>query len=535
MRSIFIKTLGAEYAGISSLFTDLLTLLSFAELGISSAIAFSLYKPISEGDNRKISALMKFYKRAYQLVAGVVLTLGLAMIPFMDYLVPPEKINAAIRDDVKRYIVLIFVLYVINSAVSYLQIYKSTLLTAHQENRKVTNIQMMMSVVRVVVEAGILLGLDLFVKENRTIIYIVYLVAGIIITRTTNLIISKYVDKRYPEVDYKTKEELTGEEKKKLYNDVGALMIYKICSQVNNSLDSVVISSFFGPLWVGYVSNYRLISAKVRQVILQFFSSALPSMGNLAAEKDSEYQYKTFKSLEFMSFWICCFCTTSLIVLMNPFIRLWLKNDEFVMSMWMPIVIAAIFYSNTIINPVSSVRNANGLFIQGKFRPVFMCIINVALSVLLAVLLGQDGKNPEAGVIGIKLATVFAHCATMQWFDPMLVYRKVFKKPLREYFATFFKHLGITVGCTLITYGLGILLFGDCESKSESAFSGIFANTPETVAFIIKCLLCVIIPNVAIIVLFRRTEEYKRFVNAIKVLIGKLRNRAGKKALSAGK
>ncbi len=534
MRSIFISTLGAEYAGISSLFTDLLTLLSFAELGISSAIAFSLYKPVAEGDNKKISALMQFYKRAYQIVAAAVLAMGLAMLPFMDVLVPPEKINPAIRDDVKKYIIIIFVLYVINSAVSYLQIYKSTLLTAHQEHRKVTNIQMVMSVVRVIVEAGILLILDLFIKENRTIIFIVYLIAGIIITRTTNVIISLYVDRRYPEVDYKTKETLSKGEKKKLYKDVGALMIYKVCSQINNSLDSIVISAFFGPLWVGYISNYRLISAKVRLVILQMFTSATPSMGNLAAEKDSEHQYSAFKALQFMAFWICCFCSTSFVVLMNPFIRLWLQNDEFVLGMWVPIVMTMIFYSNTIMNPVATLRNANGLFIQGKYRPVFMCILNVAASVLLAVSLGKGGANPEAGVIGIKLATVVAHCATMQWFDPMIVYKHVFKKPLRLYFKTFFIYLGITVASTAITYGFGILLFGDCESSSETAFRGIFANSPEIVSFLVKCALCVIIPNAIVILLFRSTEEYKRFMGIFMGFWKKFKGKISKKALPSG-
>ncbi len=528
MRSIFISTLGAEYAGISSLFTDLLTLLSFAELGISSAIAFSLYKPVAEGDNKKISALMQFYKRAYQLVAGIVLGLGLATIPFLKYLVPPEKINPAIRDDVAKYIILIYILYVVNSAVSYLQIYKATLLTAHQENRKVTNIQMAMSVVRVVVEAGILLALNLFIKENRTIIYIVYLVAGIIITRTTNLIISRYVDKRYPNVDYNTKESLSKEEKKKLYKDVSALMIYKVCTQINTSLDSIVISSFFGPLWVGYVSNYRLASTKVRQVILQFFNSALPSMGNLAAEKDSEYQHKTFKSLQFMAFWLCCFCTTCFVVLLNPFIRLWLQSEEFVMSMWMPIIVATVFYSNTIMNPIATIRNANGLFIQGKYRPIAMCAINIGASILLGMSLGKYGD--EAGVLGIRSATIISHCLTMQWFDPMIVYKHVFKKPLSSYFKTFFLHLGITAGCVASTYGLGILLFGNCESDSENAFAGIFANTPDMVSFIVKCVLCVIIPNVVVWLLFRKTEECQRFIVIFKSFIGKIKNKAAKKA-----
>lgn len=526
MRSIFLATLGIEYTGISSLFTDLLTLLSFAELGIGSAIAFSLYKPIAQGDYKKVSVLMQFFKRAYQVVAGAVLGLGLLLIPFLKYLVPPEKINESIRGEVSKYIILIFVLYVINSAVSYLQVYKSTLLTAHQQQRKISSIQMIMSVVRVVVEASILLILNIFIKENRAWIFIVYLIAGIIITRTTNVIISVYADKRYPQVDYKIKEKLPKEEKKKLYKDVSALMIYKVCQEVNTSLDSIVMSAFYGPLWVGLISNYRLVTGKIRLVILQFFNAVTPSMGNLAAEKDAEYQYKTFRALQFMSFWICCFCGVSFLVLLNPFIEIWLGRDEMVMNVWIPITLSAIFCSHTILAPVSAIRNANGLFVQGKYRPIFLCVINVILSIVFAAWLGEGGKNPIAGVIGIKIATIISHLSTTHWYDPMIIYKHVFKRPLISYFKNFAIYVGVTAAAGIMTYGTGWLLFG---SSTDGEFKGVLPGTPLAVSFIVKCIFCVVIPNLMVWLLFRKTEEYSRVVDTFKAYAGKLKNKFIKK------
>ncbi len=516
MRSIFIHTLGAEYAGISSLFTDILTLLSFAELGISSSIAFSLYKPIAEGDHRKISALMQFFKRAYQLVACVILVLGLLMIPFMDFIVPPEKISSGIRQEVSRYLILIFILYVIDSAVSYLFIYKSTLLTAHQQQRKISSIQMIMSFVRVIVESCILLLLNLIIKEHRIYIYIAYLVAGIIITRTTNAIISHCADKRFPYVDYKTKESLTQEEKKQLYKNVGALMIYRICQEINASLDSIVISALYGPLWVGYVSNYRLVTNKTRIVILQFSNALTPSMGNLAVEKDPDYQYTTFKNLQFVFFWIGCFCSVNFIVLLNPFIELWI-GKEFVMNLMMPIALTAVIYSNTILDPVSAVRNANGLFVQGKYRPVFMCIINVTLSIALALVLGI--KSDEWGVIGVKIATIFAHIATTQWYDPMLIYKHIFKRPVRSYFIKVILQLGLTSAITAVTYCLGGLLFG------MGSFSGLIPGVHIAVSFIVKLVLCLTIPNVVIWLIYRRTTEYMYTKNLLTTFADKFRNK----------
>ena len=40
VRTIFIKMLSAEYLGINGLFTNILTILSFTELGIGTAIIF---------------------------------------------------------------------------------------------------------------------------------------------------------------------------------------------------------------------------------------------------------------------------------------------------------------------------------------------------------------------------------------------------------------------------------------------------------------------------------------------------------------
>ncbi len=518
MHSIFIATLGIEYAGISSLFTDLLTLLSFAELGISSAIAFSLYKPIAEGDHAKISQLMLFFKRAYQVVACVVVALGAAMMPFMDVLVPPEKIDPAIRQEVTSHIILIFSLYVVNSAVSYLNIYKSTLLTAHQENRRISSIQMVMSLVRVIVEASVLLILSKVITHNRIWIFIVYLVAGIIITWTTNLIISVCADRRYPFVDYRTKERLSREEKKKLYKDVGALMIYKVCQEINTSLDSIVISALFGPLWVGMTYNYRLVTGRMRMIILQFFNAVNPSMGNLAAESDAERQHKTFLTLRFVSFWICCFCSTSFVVLLDPFIELWLGR-EYIMNIWIPILLTAIFYSHTIIGPVTAVRNANGLFVQGKYRPIFLCLSNVVLSVVLALLLGRGGENPEAGVIGIKLATVLSFLLTTCWYDPWLIYRHVFKKPLAPYFVSFVREIIVTVCCGGATYWAGVLLFGQADG---SGFAGLLPHTNRFVAFGLRGVLCLVIPNAIVCLLYRNTEEFKKTLSIIQGFSGKL-------------
>ncbi len=54
-RTVFINYLGAEYLGISGLFTNILSFLSLSELGIGTAIVFALFKPIEEKDEAKFA------------------------------------------------------------------------------------------------------------------------------------------------------------------------------------------------------------------------------------------------------------------------------------------------------------------------------------------------------------------------------------------------------------------------------------------------------------------------------------------------
>lgn len=53
-RMVFTRTLTADYLGINGLFSNILTILSLAELGISSAIVYALYKPLAEDDKDKM-------------------------------------------------------------------------------------------------------------------------------------------------------------------------------------------------------------------------------------------------------------------------------------------------------------------------------------------------------------------------------------------------------------------------------------------------------------------------------------------------
>ena len=125
-RTIFIITLGSEYLGINGLFTNILTMLSFAELGIGTAIIYKMYKPIAENDKERIKTLIHFYKKAYSIIGVIVLIIGLSIIPFLNNIIkePPN---------ISENLIIIYILFLVDSSISYFFAYKKSIITGHQK------------------------------------------------------------------------------------------------------------------------------------------------------------------------------------------------------------------------------------------------------------------------------------------------------------------------------------------------------------------------------------------------------------------
>ena len=131
-RKVFINYIGVQYLGINGLFTNILSLLSLADLGLGTAINVSLYKPIAENDDRKISALMSFYRKCYYIIASAITVIGLLLYPALPFIVNTDK-------DIP-YLGLYYLLFLSKTVVSYVCVYKASLINADQKNYIVNKI-----------------------------------------------------------------------------------------------------------------------------------------------------------------------------------------------------------------------------------------------------------------------------------------------------------------------------------------------------------------------------------------------------------
>lgn len=480
-RTVFIKILGNEYLGVNGLFTNILTVLSFAELGIGNAIIYSMYKPIAENNENKIKTLMKFYKKTYITIGIAVAILGLCVIPFFNLIIKDQP-------NIEENIIFIYILFLTNTSLSYFLTYKKSIISAHQKEYVINYYRLLFTIIQSIIQIAILL-----LTKN----FILYLVIQIVCTFANNFAVSKKADKMYEYIKYNTKEELDKEEKKKIYDNVKSLTLYKFGSVILNGTDNIIISSMLGVATVGIYSNYTLIINAILSIISQILNVFTASVGNLNAIGTNEQKEKVLYELFFISVIIYGFCSGALFILINPFIEMWV-GAKYVLSIGIVITIILNFYINGIQFAPYTYRNTMGLFNKGKYAPVAAAIINITLSIILGKCLG---------LMGIFLATSISRLLTTTWVDPYMIYKYKVEGKVKTYFKKYFIYTAIVILNIFVCYTTLNLI-----------------KDTGMISLIIKAILYTIMTIVIYSIFFYKTEEFKNILQRLKEIIRRKKN-----------
>lgn len=408
VRTVFIKTLGNNYLSVNGLYSNILNMLSLAELGFSTAMVYSMYRPLSEDDQAKLASLLALYKKVYQIIGFVILGAGLCLIPFMDYIIkdPPNV----------QHLTFYYLLFLINSALSYwFFAYKRSILTADQKEYICTNYHNIFNIIKSVVQIIVLLILNSFT---------VYLLVQLVCTVLENVSIARYAEKKYPALKQKKAEPLPKEELRAIWKNVRALMLSRLGHVILNSTDNIIISAFVGIGWVGLLSNFTLITDSVTGVLCVVTSALSASLGNYFVEKSKEESYLLFERVEFLNSWLYGFSSICLVILLNPFVTLWL-GEKYVLSESIICVLTLNFFVQGYMNTLWTFRSTLGLFNQGWFRPVIVAAVNIVASIILGI---------KFGTIGVLFATFLARASINIWFDPWIIHKYGFNKSVNPFF-----------------------------------------------------------------------------------------------------
>lgn len=479
-RTVFIKFLTAEYLGISGLFSNVLTVLSFAELGIGDAMTYAMYKPVKEDNRKLVNQLMVVYKKAYTGITVVVGAIGLGLSFFLSFIIaePPDILES---------LQLIFWLYVVNNMASYILTYKKSILIAYQENYIVSEVQQIASLIQQIAQMIVLC----FTKQ-----YILYLIIQILCTILNNIIISVVVKKRYPWINEKDGEELPQEVSKEIFKNVKALSISKIAGVVSNGSDNIIISKFVGLSSVGVASNYTMIINSLNGILWNGLSSLTSSFGNFNVDSTIGQRRKLFNELFLCSYWLYGFMTIGIITLANSFVQLWVGSN-YLVPQGVVLALVLITYISGVNFPVYTYQSTLGMFDKMKIPYVLFAVFNILLSILL-------GKN--WGLFGVYIATSITRLCTSEVSSGYYVYRYGLKLSPLKYLKKYVIYFLILI--------LNILVTNYAVSLVQIA--GI-------IGFSIKVVTCTVVCNAIYFVCFFRTTEFRNLLIRAKGLLSSRR------------
>lgn len=476
-RRFYVEFLSAEYLGLNGLFSNILTVLSLAELGIGTSVTFSLYKPIAERDEVKTAALMRFFGRAYTVIGTVVLAVGLLLVPFLRFFVDDIE---AVLDAVPRFY-LIYALYVIRSACSYFFTYKRTLLVADQK-RYVSSL------------VAICSSIALFVAECTSIYftrdYVLFMVLSIVIVLADNIAVSIVADRMYPFLRKNKNTALDPDDKAVIKTNIEASFLHNIGGVIVNGTDNIIISRFVGFLKEGIYSNYHLICAAVDSLIRPVFQSITPSFGDLGVSGDDKHKTAVFHNIFFAASWIYGFCSIAIFILAEPFITLWL-GDGFELESSAVLILACNFYVTGMRRPGMLAREAMGLLRYDKWKSIIEAAINLVVSIALA---------RPLGVTGVLIGTLASSLLTCFWIEPLVLYRYGLRENVGKYFVRYGTYTAVSAVAFAISYFV-------CSAVT---IAGIFG-------FSIKTVVCCVVPSAIYTLVYFRTNEMKSYISLIKL------------------
>lgn len=477
-RTFFINILGKEILGLDGLFTNILSMLSLAELGIGTAISYNLYKSLANKEDDKISALMSMYRKIYQVVGISIFIVGMLLMPFLHLLINGYSFEN---------LYLIYTLYVVGSASTYFVSYKEILINADQKNYKLFVIKSIFIFILYILQI-------LFLVYTKD--FILFLIITIVIKFLQNLVINIYVGKKYKNINFKSKEKVDKEIKNGIIINVKALFVSKLGDYLLNGTDNIIISVINIGL-TGLYSNYLSIVGIMKTVISCIFNGLTASFGNLVALETKETQENVFDITNFLYFVVSSFITIELIFLFNPFVTIWI-GKKYLVDFWIVIVISLNFYFYSQMSSIDIIKGASGMYKIDKWVTIIQAIVNLVISIILGKIFGLGG---------VLLGTLISYILVAIISKPYLIYKHIFNKKPYKYFLTQIKN----VLAMIIISTISIIIFNVINFNTS------------LINIIFMALIILIIFMFVIISMYKNDKEYKYFYNLIMNKINKNR------------
>lgn len=470
-RILFLRYLDVAYLGVNGLFSDVLTMLSLIELGIGTALLVSMYRPAAEGNQPQLIRLMNLYRRLYRLVALIVLLVGLALLPFLHLILQDSG-------DIPH-LSLIYLLYLVSTAASYLFSWQNSIYLAHQRGYVRMFWQHLCEIMRILVQMLILV---------RTQNFFLYLMAQLLIPFFPHLVIAFRLRRDYPYLQ-DTHSLPSRAEQRSLLKSIGSMSLHRLSGAVVRTTNSLILSSFIGLETFGLYSNYRMILDCLSTLVNRFFGAFTSGVGHLNATESPSHVYRVYRELELLLFFVFAYLGGGLAGMLTPLVRL-LFGESYCLSVGTLAMIVLEFYVSGMRRMNLLFREVCGLFNRDRLKALVEPLLNLLFSLLLV------GRFGVGGVLGGAMLSMALACL---WVEPYILMRygirEAWQDRLRQYFRTFLLRFGLFAAVSVLAF----LAVERCGVESFGAL--ILCGVGYTVCFALLMGL-----------LYHRREEFRSLV-----------------------
>ena len=395
VRTTFVRVLGAEYNGINGLFTNIFSVICFADIGLENALSFSLYKELKNGNRKKILELVSGYKKIYMYFAIFIALIGMFLMFFLRYVV-----NSSIG---LPEIYLYYILYLANAVATYLFVYKTVVLSADQNVYIYNFVFTADKIIQYLAQLFVLI-----LWKNM----LLYLVIQLICTLGQNIVLNYITCEKYSYLKKIPENDNKGIDKV-IISNVKDTIIYRLANVMINNTDNIIISTIIGTYFAGLYSNYYMLVQYIAGIIYIAGNGVVASVGNLNAEKDLKKTYQYFKTINLIysiigNIYLCCFVNC-----IQQFVPIWIGEEYLLDNLFMYCLVSQ-FYIGIIMRPVCIFRETFGLFSKVKISMMIAALINIILSFVLGDFLG---------ITGVVLASITSIVSTQFWYEPIILFK----------------------------------------------------------------------------------------------------------------
>lgn len=468
MRTVIVYFMGIKYLGLNGLFSSILLVLNLAELGVGSAMVYSMYEPIIRKDKQQICALLKLYRKYYRIIGAIIAVVGTAVLPFVPHLIAKNAVDEVPAD------INIYIVYLLNLActvISYwLFAYRGSLLTAHQRDDISSKVSLITNTFQYV---GQLLVVIIF-KD-----YYLYLIVSFLTQVLTNVVVAYFSSKKYPE--YKPEGTLDPEIVRSINQRIKDLFTSRLGMVMVMSMDSIVLSIFMGLTPLAIYNNYYYLVKSVITILQVIYVSCTAGIGNSIILESGEKNYNDMKKFTFIVAWLVGICSCCLLCLLHPFMLIWM-GEEYTLGIVIDICFTLYFFVDQMNLVLHTYKNAAGIWHEDRFRPIATAFTNLILNIILVNFLG---------IYGVLIASVISvSCVGMPWILHN-IFKTMFKRSKREYVVRIFYYAAITFIACVACY-----------------FACSFVSLGGLLGLAIKLVICGVLSNIIFFIFYSRVKEF---------------------------